>query len=348
MILYNEIHEQPSVIRRLLENETGSIRQIIASLHRSGGQTAYNYLLIAARGSSDNAARYAQYLFGARNRLPVALATPSLFSLYRQPPDLTGALLLGISQSGKSPDIVSVNAEGKRQGRPTLAITNVADSPLAQASDYVIHLNAGPEKAIAATKTYTSSLGALALLSAARSGEVESLEQLQQVPEWMERCLDRIETYLPRIERYRYMSHCIVIGRGYNYATAFEIALKIKELTRTITEPYSSADFRHGPIAMVTEGFPVIVVAPGGAVSADVSDLIDEVKRRGAELLIVSEQESLLEKADLPLPIPAGIPEWLTPLVAVIPGQLFSMALAQARGLNPDQPLGLTKVTETL
>lgn len=348
MILYNEIHEQPAVIQRLLENEAGRINEIISHLQRAEGESAYNYLQIAARGSSDNAARYAQYLFGAQNRLPVALSTPSLFSLYHQPPDLSGALILAISQSGMSPDIVAVNAEGKRQGRPTLAITNAASSPLAQVSDYLINLNAGLEKAVAATKTYTSSLAALALLSAAHTENSESIEQLRQVPLWMERCISLTKDHLSRVERYRYMTHCVVISRGYNYSTAFEIALKIKELTRTITEPYSSADFRHGPIAMVTDGFPVIVVATSGSVYSDISDLIDEVKQRGAELLIISDQESLLEKADLPLPIPAGIPEWLTPLVAVIPGQLFSMALAQARGLNPDQPHGLTKVTETL
>lgn len=351
MILENEIHEQPDVITRLVKQESANIHAIANKLRKTGdaevGKLSFNYLLIAARGTSDNAARYAQYLFGMRNHLPVALATPSLFTLYHQPPDLTGSLVMGISQSGQSPDIVSVIAEGKHQGRPTLSITNVEGSPLGAAADHQIHLHAGPEKAIAATKTYTSSLAALALFSAILNGDSENEEALSKVPAWMEETLRLMKAAMPRIERYRYMEHCVVIGRGYNYATAFEIALKIKELTRTITEPYSSADFRHGPIALVTDGFPVIVVAPGGAVSDDVMDLVREVKRRGAELLIISEQEDLLAEANLPLPIPQDIPELLTPLVSVIPGQLFAMALAQARGFNPDNPQGITKVTET-
>lgn len=352
MILHDEIHEQPQVITRLLEQESDTIHEIARRLKPESGANAarlvFNYLLIAARGTSDNAARYAQYLFGVNNHMPVALATPSLFTLYHQPPDLAGSLVMGISQSGQSPDIVSVISEGRRQNRPTLSITNIEGSPLAAAADYRIHLHAGPEKAIAATKTYTSSLAALALFSAVLNDDRENEAALQKVSGWMEETLRLMEAAMPRIERYRYMSHCVVIGRGYNYATAFEIALKIKELTRTITEPYSSADFRHGPIALMTEGFPVIVVAPGGAVAEDMYDLVIEIKRRGAELMIISDQEQLLAEANLPLPIPSGIPELLTPLVTVIPGQLFAMALAQARGLNPDQPSGLTKVTETL
>jgi glucosamine--fructose-6-phosphate aminotransferase (isomerizing) len=221
------------------------------------------------------------------------------------------------------------------------------DNPLAKAAQHLIQLQAGPEKAVAATKTYTTSLGVLALLSACLQDDKTGLEQINQVPEWMESCIHLVEPVMRRVERYRYMSHCVVIGRGYNYATAFEIALKVKELTRTITEPYSSADFRHGPIALVREGFPVIVAAPGGVVSSDLFELVRDLKQRGAELLIISDQQDLLASADLPLPLPEGMPEWLTPLAAVIPGQLFALALAQARGLNPDHPEGLNKITET-
>jgi glucosamine--fructose-6-phosphate aminotransferase (isomerizing) len=144
------------------------------------------------------------------------------------------------------------------------------------------------------------------------------------------------------------MGHCAVIGRGYNFATAFEIALKIKELTRIVAEPYSSADFRHGPIAMVGQGFPVLVVAPSDTVSDDIRGLVGDLTGLGAELLLISEDEAVLQQAQLPLSLPPNIPEWLTPLVAVLPGQLFSLALAEAKGLNPDQPAGLKKVTETL
>jgi glucosamine--fructose-6-phosphate aminotransferase (isomerizing) len=345
-ILETEIFEQPTVIARLLESEIGNVQQLTLDLRER-----FDYVVIAARGTSDNAARYAKYLFGAHNQLPVALATPSLFTMYQQPPNLNGALVVGISQSGQSPDIVSVVAEGARQGRPTLALTNDPQSPLAQAAEYCIPLHAGSEQAVAATKTYTASLTALALFSALLADDGERggrLDELRKLPERLSQTLDGLTPVLPRVERYRYISHCVVIGRGYNYATGFEIALKIKELTRVVAEPYSSADFRHGPIAMVDEGFPVILVAPQGAVFSDICDLITELRRLGAEQLIISEDARMLEEAHLALPLPEDVPEWLTPLVAVLPGQLFAMRLAEVRGLDPDQPVGLSKVTETL
>ncbi|NJN98734.1 MAG: SIS domain-containing protein [Anaerolineales bacterium] len=342
-ILEQEINEQPAAIQRLLDNETEHVQRLADSL-----RGRFDYILIAARGTSDNAARYAQYAFGVYNRVPIALASPSLFTLYDRPPLLNGALVVGISQSGQSPDIGAVITEARRQGRPTLAITNDPASPLAQAAEEVISLHAGPERAIAATKTYTTSLAALALLSAALAADEERYAQLQQLPQLMSQTLTGLAPLMARAERYRYMGHCVVIGRGYNFATAFEIALKIKELTRIVAEPYSSADFRHGPIAMVGQGFPTLVVAPTDTVTDDLQTLVHDLKNLGAELLLISEDATLLGQAQLPLPLPPHIPTWLTPLVAVLPGQCFSLALAQAKGLNPDQPVGLKKVTETL
>ena len=342
-VLEQEINEQPAVIARLLEQETDNVRRLTAGL-----RNRFNYVVIAARGTSDNAARYAKYLLGARNQLQVALATPSLFTLYKQPPHMDGALVVGISQSGQSPDIVSVVAEGARQGRPTLAITNDAQSPLAQAAEHVIHLHAGSEQAIAASKTYTASLAALALFSALLAKDAAQVAQLRALPERVSQTLDGLSPILKRVERYRFMTHCAVIGRGYNYATVFEIALKIKELTRVVAEPYSSADFRHGPIAMVQEGLPVLLVAPRGAVADDLRALVTELQQQDAEQMVISDDARLLDEAHLALPISPDVPDWLTPLVAVVPGQLFSWTLAQVKGLDPDRPLGLSKVTETL
>ena len=342
-ILDNEIHEQPCVISELLKEEFDNVARIASNLRGN-----FKYVVIAARGTSDNAARYAQYLFGAHNHLQVALATPSLFTLYGNPPDLSESLVIGISQSGQSPDIVSVLTEAKKQGRPTLSITNLADSPLAQASDYILPLHAGPERAIAATKTYTASLAALALFSAHLEQNSRRLDDLNRVPQAIQRAFLDLEPVLGHVERYRYIQHCNVIGRGYNYSTAFEVALKVKELNRIVAEPYSSADFRHGPIATVSRGFPVIIVAPQGAISNDMIDLVEHLKALGAELLIISDDAGLLTTANLALPIPPSLPEWLTPLVSVVPGQLFAMRLALEKGLNPDQPEGLHKVTETL
>jgi glucosamine--fructose-6-phosphate aminotransferase (isomerizing) len=341
-LLRSEIYEQPAAVQSLLEHETGAVQDMADRLR---GQ--FDGILIAARGTSDNAARYAQYLFGAHNRLPVALATPSLFTLYQQPPLLKHLLVMGISQSGQSPDIVAVLSEAHQQGQPTLAITNDPQSPLALAANNVIPLHAGSERAVAATKTYTTSLAALALFSTALAKDDARLAELQRIPQRVQATLDGLSSALEHVERYRYMNRCAVIGRGYNYATAFEIALKVKELTGVVAEPYSSADFRHGPVAIVHAGFPVLVVAPDGSVAGDMSDLLTELKQMGAELLVVSNQPRLLGLANMALPIPAGVPEWLTPLLAVVPGQCFAMTLTAVKGYDLDNPKGLTKVTET-
>lgn len=341
--LSDEIHEQPEALLRLLEREAENAAQIAATICTRG----IRYAVIAARGTSDNAARYAQYLFGAHNRLPVGLATPSLFSVYGQPPRLEDGLVIGISQSGRSPDIVAVLEEGRRQGAPTLAITNDPDSPLAAQADDVILLHAGEERAVAATKTYTAQLAALALLSWALEGNPDRLAALRRVPLAVEQVLAGEERIARAVERYRYMETCVVLGRGYNYATAFEIALKLKELNYLIAEPYSSADFMHGPIAVVGSGFPALVIAPSGKMFDTMRNFTLELKSRGAELLIISDRQDLLAEAVTPLPLPEGVPEWLSPIVAVVPGQLFALHLTLTKGHDPDRPLGLQKVTLT-
>jgi glucosamine--fructose-6-phosphate aminotransferase (isomerizing) len=341
--LQAEIHQQPQVLATLLDREAENAQRIAAAVRRRGVQ----YVVVAARGTSDNAARYGQYLLGAHNRLPVGLATPSLFSVYGRPPSLAGGLVIGISQSGQSTDIVAVLAEGQRQGVPTLAITNDPGSPLAAQADYVLDLHAGREYAVAATKTYTAQLAALALLSCALDGDEARLAALHQVPQVLAQVLAGEEAITRKVERYRYMETCVVLGRGYNYATAFEIALKLKELDYLLAESYSSADFMHGPIAVVGSGFPALVVAPGGKMYDTMQRFSLELKSRGAELLVIADGQDLLAEAVTPLPLPAGVPEWLSPLVAVVPGQLFALHLTLTKGNDPDQPTGLKKVTIT-
>ncbi len=341
-VLLSEISGQPKAIEKFLSCESEHVKRICKEI--SG---RFDYILIAARGTSDNAARYAQYVFGIQNRIQVALATPSLFTIYNTPPNMKGAFVIGISQSGESPDIVSVIQEAHRQNCPTLGITNFENSPLAKSSDFTCLLNAGFEKSIAATKTYTNSLCALALLSASLREHKISIQQLNEIPGIMQHTIELQSHVLYEIQRYRFAEQCTVIGRGYNYSTAFEIALKIKELNQIITEPYSSADFRHGPIVMIHKGTPVFFVAPKDQMSSDIYDLIQQVKEKGGEIIVISNEKTILSKGKLNFPIPADIPEWLTPMAAVIPGQLFAMQLAIEKGLDPDNPLGITKVTYT-
>jgi glucosamine--fructose-6-phosphate aminotransferase (isomerizing) len=260
---------------------------------------------------------------------------------------MAGALIVGISQSGQSPDIIAVLEEGKRQGRPTLAITNDGASPLAATADHVVELHAGPERSIAATKTYTAQLAVMALFAALWSGDQERLAELQSLPQALETTLQKAPEIAQRAERYRYMDRCVVIGRGYNYATAIELALKLEELTYVMASSYSSADFRHGPIATVDKGLPVILIMPAGATFDDMLDLTGELQRREAELLVISESAQALSLAKTMLPIAASVPEWLSPIPAIIPGQLLALHLALTKGFDPDVPRGLHKVTRT-
>ena len=341
--LYQEIHEQSACISRLVNEFQPNIQSLAAEIKAR----KIHHVFIAARGTSDNAGRYAKYILGAFNRMDVSLATPSLFTVYNTPPNLSDSLVLGISQSGKSPDIVSVLWEGQKQGALTAAITNTPDSDLGNAAQIVLDLQAGEEISLAATKTYTTQLTTLALLSAALPGSDSSQQELKALPEKLGTLFNAEDAISALAERYRYMSHCVVIGRGFNYASAFEFSLKLKELTYSIAEPYSSADFLHGPVALVDRGFPVFVIAPSGKMSPQMMDLVQEVQNRQAEVVIISDHPNILGMADHKLVLPAGIPEWLSPIAAIIPGQMFAMYLAHTRGFDVDQPRGLNKVTET-
>jgi glucosamine--fructose-6-phosphate aminotransferase (isomerizing) len=340
-LLLSEIHEQPQAVSRLLAAETQHVADIGVQLQ----SRQFNYILIAARGTSDNAARYGQYMFGALNRLPVALAAPSLFTLYQQPPDLSGALVIGISQSGQSPDIVSVLQEAGRQGVPGIAITNDLDSPLAKAAGHVIGLHVGEERSVAATKTYTAQLTALALLGLGLSGQLGQDNLLSTVPAVMEQSLQAEAQAQSMAGKLAASDRAIVIGRGFNYATAHEISLKCKELAYVLAEPYSSADFRHGPIAMVETDFPVLLVTMGETFRQDLSALDARLREQGVQPLTLGDQPFTENAAHIP--VPGGLPEWLTPLVAILPGQLLAYHLARARGFDPDQPRVIRKVTLT-
>jgi glucosamine--fructose-6-phosphate aminotransferase (isomerizing) len=341
--LERELREQPSALERLLETQRENAERIAGLLRR----TDVDYVLIASRGSSSNVARYAQYVLGRAHRVPVAFATPSLYTLYGQPPRLDGALVLGISQSGRSPDVKEVLEEARRQGRPTVAITNDVASPLAAAADEVLALEAGEELAVAATKTYLNSLGAIALLFAVSTGDGAALDELERMPAHIALQLERSWDDARRLDRLGELPGGTVVARGVNYATAFETALKIRELSGLLFEAYSAADLMHGPIAAVGTGWPVLAVAPRGPAFESMTAALDAFRERGARLIVVSDDDRALARADAALPLWTRVPEWLSPLVAVVPGQLAALRLAQLRGVDLDAPLGLHKVTLT-
>jgi glutamine---fructose-6-phosphate transaminase (isomerizing) len=342
--LIDEIREQPAAARRLLDGAP----KAFAPLGEEVRARRPSYVLIAARGSSDNAALYGQYLFAVRNGLITALATPSTLTLYGAHPRMSDALVVGISQSGRSPDIVAVLAEARRQNAVTVAISNDAASPLADVAAHVIDLSAGPELATAATKTYTTELLAMALLSHALdtpSGEEAS--QLAQAPQLMESALTTEDAAAEIAGRHAERQRCIVLGRGYGYATAREWALKMQELAQVSAFPFSAADFEHGPLALAEPGLPVLVVAPGG-VSLDAQmELLNKLRRdHGARVLALSASVDA-RSLDEGLAVPDGIPAWMSPIVEIVPAQLYTYHLTMARGLNPEQPRTITKVTET-
>lgn len=343
--LEQEIQQQPDVIESLLARELETAQRIAAAIRDFNPA----FIMIAARGTSDNAARYAQYIFGAWAQLPVALATPSLHTLYEQAPQLGKALVIGISQSGQSVDVNQVVADARAQGALTLAITNDQDSLMARTAEHHLWLGAGQEISIAATKTYTAQLTAIALLLVSLVDKAELRDQLMQLPEHLNHTLSLIEGPLGQagwVERYRYMDQFATLGRGYNYCTAFEINLKVKELCYITGDAYSEADFRHGPIATVHGGYPVMLVAPQGKTLPVMRDLIEKLHERHAELLVISNDDMALTASHRAMPIPV-MPEWLSPISAVIPGQIFAMRLAMARGHEVDNPRGLSKVTVT-
>ncbi|HEU5112422.1 MAG TPA: SIS domain-containing protein [Acidimicrobiia bacterium] len=338
MGLLDEIREQPEVIARTTSVNAGPAQQV------AGLVSGCTHAVIAARGTSDNAGRYAQYVWGTRNGLSVGLTTPSLFSVYDRPPRLDGALVVGISQSGESPDIVSVLDEGRKQGRPTVAITNEPDSPLADVADVVIDLHAGEERAVAATKTYTAQLAVVALISEAMAGKSATLDLLSPL---VEQALTQEALAAEAAAAHAGMEVCVVLGRGFNQATAFEWALKLQELTQVVAQPFSTADFLHGPIAVLEPGYPVLAIAARGPAIDDVVDVLDRCRQAGASLVVIGNDRRLDGMAPKVLQLDADLDEWLSPIPAVVLGQLFAYHLTVAKGLDPEQPRGLHKVTRT-
>jgi glucosamine--fructose-6-phosphate aminotransferase (isomerizing) len=260
---------------------------------------------------------------------------------------LRDALVIAISQSGRSPDIIAVVNAARRGGALTLALTNDDASPLAEAAELNLPLRAGAERSIAATKTFTNQLVALAMLSAALSADAQAWAELDALPARVAETVGLTDDMSRVAGSIRDLDRMVVVGRGYNYATAFEISLKLKEMAYVMADPYSPADLRHGPVAMLDDRTPLLVVAPGSVVADDSAGLLSVARERRAATLAISDLAPLLASVDVPLRLPSGTPEWLSPMIAVVPGQRLAVAIALSRGLQPDAPRGLSKVTPT-
>jgi glucosamine--fructose-6-phosphate aminotransferase (isomerizing) len=342
--MIREIREQPAAIEATLAAEGGNIRELADRLRRDGAE----YALIAARGTSDNAGLYGLYMFGAVTMKLAATAAPSLLTLYDTQIDLSKVFVLGVSQSGKATDVIEVLEAGRRRGAITCALTNTEDSPICQAAEHVLLTHAREEKSVAATKTYTTALAVMHQLAALWADRKDIADEIKRVPAWIDMTLERVqEDIADRAERYRFMETCHWLARGYNFCTAKEAALKMAECCYVVPSAFSTADFMHGPIATTGEGFPCFVVAPTGRAFGAVLETVDALEQRQAELAIISNDAALLERAKIALPIPE-MPEECTPMVAAVIGQLLAYTIALEKGLDPDTPRGLRKVTLTL
>lgn len=338
--MLQEIREQPDILQRILDTEWEAVLTVARVLR----ERDVRYVVVAARGTSDNAAVYAKYLFEVLLGMPVALASPSVFTLYESEMKLRNGLVIGISQSGESTDVLEIVRRAGGTAAGTLAITNDETSSMAQAAEFHFCLRAGEEKSVAATKTYTAQLLLLYLLAFALGGAEELDESVKRLPDQARRVL---RTRWEGTARYRYADHLVVVSRGFNLATAKEAALKLMETSYVVAEGFSGADLSHGPIAMIGQDFPVVMIVPAGAIYHDTKALVEELSDRGAELVIISEDKDLVSRAAAKFLIDGSVPEELSPILYVLPMQLLAWELSLLKGLNPDAPRGLSKVTET-
>ena len=337
-----EILEQPEALQRLLSVELDRVADLAAAAR----SREVSLLFLAARGTSDHAAVYAKYLVEILAGLPAALAAPSVFTLYGANVRLDHALVLGISQSGKAADAIEVLRRAREAGVLTGCVTNDPESPMAQTAEFPLCCRAGVEQSLPATKTYTTSLALVYALVAHLAGRPELIDDLRRVPDWVAEVLRSEAQIAERAERYRYMDECVVLARGVNQCTALEAALKLSETSYLRAHPWSAADFQHGPIAVVGEGYPCLLFAPSGKGATAIETTVAEVEARDGELIVISDREDLLARAKTALPMPT-VPEFLSPLVAIVVLQLFAFHLARVKGRDPDHPRGLKKVTHT-
>ena len=332
-----EMAEQPRVLAAILGSSGPEVDRVVAQLRSAGPRQ----VVLAARGTSDHAAVYGRYLVETMLRLPTGPASISVHTVYRTPLRLDGVLWVAVSQSGGSPDLVESTRAAAAAGATTLALTNDAGSELAATAGLHLDIGAGPERAVAATKTYTASLLTLWLLVSTWAGsDVTAAAALPDLADETLAALDVVEL----AGRYRFAQRLVTTSRGYSYATALETALKLMETCYVSAQGFSAADLMHGPVAMVDSSQPVVAVLPDGPAGTSMLPTLDRLTERGADLCVVG----TAPYGDGPfVPVPAGVPDSLSPLLEILPLQLLALEMAVARGLDPDAPRGLAKETHT-
>ncbi|HBF35760.1 MAG TPA: glutamine--fructose-6-phosphate aminotransferase [Firmicutes bacterium] len=341
--MWNEILEQPAVLESCGRVNEKVLREIVTEVSRRNIQS----VIIAARGTSDHAAVYGKYVIEYELGIPVSLAAPSIFTIYKKKLKLPGTLVIGISQSGKAADVLEVLKNAGESGALTVSITNDPNSPLATGAMYHLYCNAGLEKSVAATKTFTAEIFLIAQLVAEWGQNSLFKKELGQLPQNLFKGLDT-DAIKMKMERYRFIQECFVLARGINYAVALESALKIQESTYVRAKAYATSDFYHGPFAMIEKDMPVIVYAPDGPSFVDVMQMIKRLKENLVDLIVVSNVNEAIELGNCNFKIPQTSNDLLSPFYNAVIAQMLACELAVIKGLNPDQPRGLKKVTITL
>lgn len=353
--MWDEISQQPAALEETLREEWPRVRQLRAYFDAH----PVALIVLAARGTSDNAAQFGRYLLEITTGIPVSLAAASVQTLYGANLRLKNALVVGISQSGESTDTNMVLERARGAGSFTIGVTNERDSSLARIAEHTIFVHAGKERSVAATKTYTGQLLCFYLLAHALGAPIE-LPELQKIADYTRAALTLDEEIRRKAERYRFMQRAVCIGRGLNYSNSFESALKLMETCYVVAERFSSADLLHGPIAMLEESFPAFAFCPGGVTSQPMRELLERLKSIKAETLAMTDASnpdlaglhglagSLLVLPDK-LAYTGVLPgDVFTPIPYIVPMQLFAAHLAKAKGLDPDHPRTLSKVTKTV
>jgi glutamine---fructose-6-phosphate transaminase (isomerizing) len=337
-----EIREQPDALRRLLDHE-----EEFAAAARAFADRRPSVVRLVGHGTSDAAASYGVYAFGLLAGLTAIRDSISLIVYYDAPLELSDSVVIGLSQSGETPDVVEYVARTRRRGALTVALTNEPESPLGRAAELTLPLAAGMEHAVAASKTYTTQLAALALLAGGAAGRApEVAAGIRRVADLMSEALPGLEAAVrPVAIAFTYVGRMYVIGRGIEFATAREVALKLTETCRVAAEPLTATDLAHGPVAALDALFPVWTIASRDESLPAVVDAAARVREAGATVVASGNAAVELEGAAFSLPVPEASMPILAPLLSVVPGQLFAASLAQAKGLDADAPVGLTKVT---
>jgi glucosamine--fructose-6-phosphate aminotransferase (isomerizing) len=341
--MLEEIAEQPSALARTITEERGKIAML--GRHLKGRNI--DLIVLVARGSSDNAALFGRYLLEITTGIPVSLSAPSVHTIYGARLKLDRALVVGVSQSGEGEDINRVLENARVCGAYTVGITNEPKSTMTGLVDETLLTHGGRERSVAATKTFTGQMLLFYMLAAELATKPPPFSY-EAIPQFVERALEQKPAILELVQRYVFMENCVVVGRGMAYANAYELALKLMETCYVVAERFSSADFLHGPLAMVERHFPVILFAPPGVMLPGVKNLIERLSELHAETLAITSDISVAGSCTRAIVMPREIDEFLAPIPYIVPGQLFAALLAEAKGLDPDAPRSLSKVTRTL